>query len=100
MKVSTTCVFVRVSSTADGTNGETLLGAMDYSLLFAYAVGTYVRYEVVTCFDSAGMGACLSAKRSNRVNFHAPVLYNIHVLSKQQLLIVLLARSNNIAATQ
>ncbi|KAL5500165.1 hypothetical protein EMCRGX_G011675 [Ephydatia muelleri] len=26
----------------NGTNGETLLGAMDYSLLFAYAVGTYV----------------------------------------------------------
>ena len=34
--------------TPDGTNGETLLGAMDYSLLFAYAVGTYVRYVVVT----------------------------------------------------
>ena len=27
----------------DGDDGETLMGVVDYSLLFSYAVGTFIR---------------------------------------------------------
>eukprot|EP00731_Ephydatia_muelleri_P011850 Em0006g744a len=44
----------------NGTNGETLLGAMDYSLLFAYAVGTYVRRGLIMGLWSIDIGSILA----------------------------------------
>ncbi len=47
------CTYVCAYLT-DSTNGKTLLGSIDYTLIFAYAAGLFVRCVYVCVFASAG----------------------------------------------